>query len=489
MRAPQGKFRIRQEEARFLDAAIQSPSHIVRKQALQRLCSLYRGGGRLTAPRSMKALVLQALTDTNSKVRRWAFNSLAQLGEPSDVDLMITPWQGSRNTPDVFEAGLTALAHLLPKEKLLRLLGTAQVELDPSVVMALGQQTNDFADELAALRLDIDRASVAELRSATLLIGLRKAPNTLFSGRFPVSDVIGDLNTHPDPIVAQYSFWATVEHPSLGLANVRVPPTDFRRLPVNVQAWAYRTLTGGGSPAAAHYELITDASQSVHAEVREGVAIGIREVFYDSIDTMVRDWFIDETDAAIKEHLLEHMAAYSASSSFYREEVLAAYRAAAPASIARSRLEAANRDEEVSLAMRKLALQTGDPDLFASMVAPVTNNQTFTGQMNVGGISNLGPGNIGPVQFMTGAEAQTKAASALDELRRGLSDRSTPAVAETLKAVTEASEAPTKGKVARVVELLKGLKDGGEAVVGIGDLVGRSYDQLQPLLEHLPAAI
>ena len=461
---------------------------MVRKQALQRLCSLYRSGGVLTAPRAMKALVLQALTDTDPKVRRWAFNSLAQLGEPSDVGLMITPWQGSRNSPDVFEAGLTALAHLLPKEKLLRLLGTAQVELDPGVVMALGQQTDDFADELAALRLDVNRASDAQLRAATLLIGLRRAPDTLFSGRFPVSDVIGDLNTHPDPMVAQYSFWATVEHPLLSLLNVRVAPADFWRLPPNVQAWAYRTLTGGGSAAAAHYELIVDASQSEHAEVREGVAVGIRDVFYDSIDTMVRDWFLEEADPATRDHLLEHMAAHSGLSSFYREEVLAAYRAAAPASLSRSRLEAANRDADVSLAMRKLALQTGDPDLFASVVAPVTNSQTFSGQMNVGGISNSGVGNTGPVQFMTAAEAQTKAVPLLEELKQGLSARSAPAVRETLKAVTEATEAPTKGKVARVLALLKGLRDGGEAVAGLGALVGKGYDQLQPLLEHLPIA-
>lgn len=300
----------------FLDAAIQSPSPVVRKQALQRLCGLYRQGGLLTAPLSMKALVLQALTDPDPKVRRWAFNALAQFGERRDVPLMVGPWRDNRADSGVFEAGLTALAHLLPKDELLGLLTSSEVDLDAGVVMALGQQSDGFAAEMNALRLDVERSSVDELRSATLLVGLRKAPDTLFSGRFPVSDVIGDLNTHPDSMVAQYSFWATVEHPLLGLQNSRVAPVGFQRLPPNVQGWAVRLLTKANSSAADHYDILVEASQSPHYEVREGVAVGIRDVFYDSLDVMVRDWFLDETDPVIRDRLLEHMAAHSGRSSF-----------------------------------------------------------------------------------------------------------------------------------------------------------------------------
>lgn len=258
----------------------------------------------------MKALILHALVDTDSKVRRWSFNALAQLGEAADVPLMIGPWKANRSDPEIFEAGLTALAHLLSKDDLLVILKETEVRLDASALMALGQQTDGFGAELDAVRLDIDQATQGELRSATLLIGLKKAPNTLFSGRFPVSDVIGDLNTHPDPIVSQYSFWATVEHPDLGLDNVRVPPSQFSQLPPNVQGWAYRTLTKDGSKAVAHYDAIVGASESVHPEVREGVAIGLRDIYYDSLDVTVADWFVDERDPAVRDRLLEHMATH-----------------------------------------------------------------------------------------------------------------------------------------------------------------------------------
>ena len=140
--------------------------------------------------------------------------------------------------------------------------------------------------------------------------------------------------------------------------------------------------------------------------------------------------------------------------------------------------------------MRRTALQTGDPDLFANLAGQVTNNtQNFSGNVTAGGISNSGPGNTGHVQIMTAGEAQAKAATVLEDLKVGLASSSELVVAETLKAVDEASKAPTRNTVSRVVELLKRLKDGGEAVAGIGGLVHKGYDQLSPLLAHLPQVL
>ena len=215
------------------------------------------------------------------------------------------------------------------------------------------------------------------------------------------------MNTHENSIVAQYSFWATVENPKLGLANVRVRPENFSTLPPNVRGWAYRTLTKDGAKAVEHYEAIVDGSSAAHVEVREGVAVGIRNLYYDSLDTTVSDWFIEESDPIVRDRLLEHMAAHAGRSSFYREEVLRCYREAATKSVLRSRLEAANRDPDVSLEMRKIALQTGDPDLFEKLVRPMTSNtQNFHGPVAAGGISNSGVGNMGQVQIVSAAEGK-----------------------------------------------------------------------------------
>lgn len=486
-RTQRRRTRITPQEAAFIEAALMAKSAVVRKQALQRLCSLYRQGARLAAPKSMKGLILGSLVDTDSKVRRWAFNALAQLGEVADVPLMVGPWKANRSDPEVFEAGLTALAHLLSKDALMVILREAEVPLDSSAVMALGQQTNSFREELEALRLDIQQASDGQLRSATLLIGLKKAPDTLFSGIFPVSDVIGDLNTHEDPIVSQYSFWATVEHPELGLSNVRVPPSQFSRLPPNVQGWAYRTLTKDKTLAIKHYDTIVGASESDFSEVREGVAIGLRDVYYDSLDVTVADWFLDEKDPSVRDFLLEHMAVNVSKSSAYRDEVMKAYRDAANGSVMRSRLEAANRDDAVALEMRKIALQMNDPDLFTSMIGATMNTQNFNGPMNVGGISNSGVGNTGHVQIMSLAEVQSRIVPVLEQLRQALKSTNAPdGSAEGTVIVAEAIATPTKGNVEKVVDWLKRVKDGGDAIAGLGALAVSAHDKLLPLLVHLP---
>ena len=483
------KSRISPEEAQFIEVALQSPSPVTRKQALQRLCQLYRRGGMLIAPNRMKAFVVQALIDEDVKVRRWAFNALAQLGEAADVPLMMQPWKNNRSEPEVFEAGLTALAHMLPKEELLAVLKQAGVELDPSVLMALGQQTDKFAGELALVRLGVGQATDSELRGATLLIGLKKSPDTLFSGRFPVSDVIGDLNTHGDAIVAQYSFWATVEHPDLGLENIRVKPENFSQLPPNVQGWAYRVLTKDGTIAMQNYDSIVEGSESRFEVVREGVATGLRHIYYDSLDVTVADWFLEERSPAVKDALLEHMAAHVVNSSAYRDEVLRAYKEAASNSVLRSRLEAANHHAEVALEMRKMAFQMDDPQLFASVIGPTMNNtQNFNATVNTGGISNSGVGNQGTVQFISAGEAQAAVLPILQQLLQALEAPSAPAgSAEGAQLAKEAIAEPTKGRVEHFVGWLKSIKDGGEALSGIGALAMSSYDKIAPYVQHLPA--
>jgi hypothetical protein len=486
-RTQRRRTRISPQEAAFIEAALLADSPVGRKHALQRLCSLYRQGARLAAPRAMKGLILNSLVDLDEKVRRWAFNALAQLGEAADVLLMLGPWKDNRSNAEVFEAGLTAMACLLGKEELLVVLREAEVQLDAGALMALGQQTDSFRAELDAVRLDVNQASDGELRSATLLIGLKKAPDTLFSGRFPVADVIGELNTHPDRTVAQYSFWATVEHPDLGLANVSVQPSQFSQLPPNVQGWAYRALMKDGSKAVAHYDTIVGGSESDFSEVREGVAIGLREIYYDSLDVTVADWFTEEANSDVRDRLLEHMATHITKSTAYRDEVMKAYRDAASGSVMRSRLEAANRDEAIALEMRRIAFQMNDPDLFASMMRPHVSNQNFYGVVNAGGISNSGVGNTGHVQVISVAEAQAKVVPLLQQLQQALeasdaSDGSDKGV----KIVKDAIASPTKSKVENVLEWLKAIKDGGDTIVGLSDLASTSYDKLSPFVDYLP---
>ncbi|MBM7407077.1 MULTISPECIES: hypothetical protein [Sphingomonas] len=402
---------------------------------------------------------------------------------------METYWRQSFNDPDVFEAGLSAFAQILDKPTLLEVLSASGVAISPRVIMALAQHQGAFDEELSGLQLNLEKADAGDLRSATLLIGLQRAPSTLFSDRHPVSSVIGDLNTHEDRVVAQYSFWATAEHPALDLRSVSVPPTVFSQLVPNVQAWAYRVLTKTSQTAEKHNDLIVEGSESEHASVREGVAIGLRDIFFDSLDAIVIDWSLSEDDIVIREKLWEHMAANAQHSAGYREEVERAYRSSAINSNLRVRLEAACKDKGLSLTFKKIALQTGDPDLFTQLAGGTVtnNNQTFNAAVQAGALSNAGPGNTGTVNI--GQQQQSVAAVEAD-LKELLSHlQRQPASNEKEKvmaAVEDAAKAPTKSKVGKVVDWLKSAKEGMTSITDISDKAGSFYSRIAPALEYLP---
>lgn len=486
LRIQRRRTRIAPAEELFLNRSLSSENSVQRKLALQRLCSLYRAGGRLTSEMSVKASVFACLTDPDPKVRRWAFNALAQFGSANDVPIMQGPWQKSRNEEEVFDAGLTALARILPREGLAPLLNKADVALGPRTLLALAQQSSEYKSEIHALHINIDTAASSELRSATLLVGLVRAPDTLFSPRHPISDVIGDLNKHPDAIVAQYSFWAKVEHPNLGLADCKVSPRDFLYLPPNAQGWACRLLTKRGEVVARHHEFIVSASESDHAVVREGMAAALRDVYYDGLEAVVLDWHIDEDNALVRDRLLEHMSSHSGQIPEYREVVISAYRSSAPNSILRSRLEAANRDDKLSLDLRKIALETGDPDLFKSLAGGGMTIINVGGSAQVGGISGSGTGNSGQFQFSNSAADSEQVLRLLMQILGQIEalprSQDTASIQEV---VTEAVAKPSRLSLENVVGKLKSLRDGGEAAHELGSIVSQGYERLRALIPDL----
>ena len=482
-----GSFR--QEEQRFLEIAIQEGSDTNKKQALQRLCQLLRRGLRSSSPHALKASVLYALQSHDPKVKRWAFNALALIGNIHDVEVMNVYWRNSFDDAEIFEAGLTALAQIVDKPTLLKMLSDAGVAFSPQVIMALAQHSGPFDEELSNLQFKLETATSGELRSATLLIGLQRAPANLFSDRHPVSSIIGELNDHDDKTVSQYSFWATAEHPDLDLSNVRVPPNLFSQLRPNVQAWAYRVLTKNNQTAETNYDFIVEGSESEHSSVREGLAMGLRDIFYDSLDALVIDWSLGEEELSIREKLWEHMAVHAAQSAGYREEAEKAYRSSSSNSPLRARLEAACKDQGLSMTFKRIALQTGEPDLFTQIagVHVTNNNQTFEGPVQAAAISNAGPGNTGTItigqqqQAITMADAELK--NLLSELKK---QPDSEEKAKVTSAVQEAIKAPNKTTVGKVVDWLKSAKEGMTSLNGITDSAGKFYLSIAPLINLLP---
>jgi len=356
---------ISREEAAYVKLLLEAPNAELKKSGLQRLCKFYRQGYRLTNPQPIITIILGLLYDENSKVCRWALNSLALLRTNGDVRPILDAIKNNRNDPDVLAAGISALAALSDAETVKICLSQADLPLEGMVLLAATQHSDGFQVQLRAAKVDIEIASPSELRLASVLVGLNRAPEHLFSPRFQNRQIIGQLNRHPDDFTAQYSVWAISENPGMSLADLGMKLHDVEARPENVRGYVYQLATANEDTARSNYEFLVAASQDPSVDARQGLATGIRDVYFDSMEKLVFDWIPDEVSDAIRERLFEHMAANVARFSGYEDAALAAYETYSNSPVARARLAAAARGTELYKAMRRVDFDSNAKDLFS----------------------------------------------------------------------------------------------------------------------------
>jgi hypothetical protein len=227
-------------DAAYLELLIGDRDPESRKIGLQRLCKLYRQGLRHRENERLTVHLMGLLFDDAPKVKRWALNALALVGSRKNVPAITEAIQRNRNDPDILGAGISALCALLSEGEARAELAKADLPIEGSILLAAVQHSGHFQNELRVTRVNIDYAGAPELRLAGILVGLNKAPENLFSLTLPNYEIIGELNRHPDHVVAQYSVWATYEHPKLSLKNLRLPLHDVESQPPNVRKYVYQ---------------------------------------------------------------------------------------------------------------------------------------------------------------------------------------------------------------------------------------------------------
>jgi nucleoside phosphorylase len=336
-----------------------------KKVGLQRLCSHYRNGHVLASPHPVKVVLLGLLTDESEKVRRWALNGLALMGNQRDAEPILAAISRYRAEPDVLAAGIAALAAILEPEKLTTMMLRNDLPLEGGLLLAAAQRTDLFDNQLRSNRVNIDLATPVDLRMAELLVGLGRAPENLFSARHPNSTIIGELNTHDDALVAQYSVWATVENPLLSFAHLRLALKNIESQPKNVRGWVYRLISSDSATAEDHQDLLQAGARDSSEEAREGLAAGLKDTWYEGIENFVVKWALKEENESTRQRLLEHMAAHNERSARYREVVLSAYESAARDSLTRARLGAAAKQTSLYRGMKLIEHDSDHRDLFA----------------------------------------------------------------------------------------------------------------------------
>jgi hypothetical protein len=482
---------ISEEEAAYVLALLQDPDPENKKSGLQRLCKLYRSGLTLRYPHVIRQNLNGLIFNDSAKVRRWSLNAIALAGREHDnLEAVLNCVERFRNDPEIIVAAVPALFSLCTATQVSELLRHRKIPLEGATLIASAQYSPEHRTRLGRSRINIERAGPLELRMASLLVGMSKAPEHLFHSKHTNQKMIGQLNGHDDNLVAQYSVWAIVENSTFGVDDLTLPLKDIENFSPNVRGWIYRLVTADDATAAVHLDYIVLGSEDESDEARENLATGIRNVFVDGMEETTFRWLPEEPIIRIRNRLVEHMAACAERCPAYLTPVLQTYRDSGRA--AQILLEAAAQGTSTYRELRRIAIATeqaslnlGDSNGARIMVTQNIN----TGGGPIGVVSGQGTVIAQSVQAVGRMNDSDTLKPLLGELLRFIEASVTDATqkgigAEAVKAV---AVAPSKSKMKTVLEWLKGISDAGGYINAASHSLADLIRQVSDAISYLPS--
>jgi hypothetical protein len=476
-------------EASYIRLLLESADPRGKENGLERLCKLNRRGLFVQAPHSIRQILTALLYHNDPHVRRWTLNAIALSGSKSDhLRPVLDEVNRERDNEDIIGAAVAALVSLTKPEDLFDLLRSIDVPLNGVTLLAAAQQTDIFLPRLATNRVNIDRASEAELRLAAVLLGLDKAPEHLFDISHANRAIIGSLNRHPDPLVAQYSVWAICENQLLSVSDLGVPLKEIEDLPDNVRGYVFRLISVDAETAEAHREYLSVGSEDPSQKARQGLAAGLHHAYFDGLEELTTDWLGGETCEDVKDHLYDHMATYAHRCPAYRQAVITKYTLAGTGSLARRRLEAAAATTQLYGDLKRISIRGDTASLFEDegpLLGGITVNQFNASIVNIGAIT----GDNATIHNAIGsAQNNAQGAAELFKLLAELMSKSSETGRELSygkELIANAEKPPSKSTVEKVVKWMKGVKDSTSYAITAGHNFHLIYDKLHAILPHL----
>lgn len=399
------------------------------------------------------------MAKSDEKVRRWLLNSLARLGQEENcVPAIEHVLRNYGQEPQTMAAGIAALYKVCVRrspDDVLR-----NLSFDPQMrILAALQHVPANKLDLTSLPLNVDIAGADLLRLALLVVGLDRSPVNLLNPRHTNAEMVRALGGHHDPIVSQYSVWAITENDRLGVAHLGVDLRDLAAKPTNVRAWVLQLLAMSPQDAAAHFEYLRQGMTD-EEEARSGLALGLRDTYLDILEPLVLEWLVNEGEAEVRQHLLDHIIRQSGHSPGYAALALEFYEKEGPGSAARLRMEASAAGTHLYRRFRQIEFD-GSGDLFRGMTAvtnTTNNNFNFQGGVQGNAVSlggNATSSGNATIQHYTG-EALQAIRTSLAEAERGVHESALEegVKKEVLAQITAAKAEPTPGRLQTVIDTL-----------------------------------
>lgn len=426
------------------------------KKALQYLCKLYRDGYRIRPPeligieQSIVGLLYTQLKD--EKVRRWALNALARLGrEPTCIEAIINTLKQYSDEPQTSAAAIAAIYRL--SRKAAEILKKLNFD-EQMVTLAALQHVDENQLDLSSLPVDAEKASPDLLKLALVVVGLDRAPRNMLHPRHDNSQLVKALGGHHDPVVSQYTVWAITENESLGLGDLGIDIRNIEQQPPNVRAWLLRLIAMTPEDAERNFEFVQLGTTDPAPEARAGLALGLRDTYFDGLEALVLDWFTSESEVEVSHYILDHMVKQASNCPSYEQMAIEVYEKEHIGSSLRQRMEAAAAGTAL---YGKFKSMDGTLDLFRG-VTNVTNN-TFNVRSIQGGAVSLGGDAVNSGETTIHYNPQTIAAiqSELSRLERELHQAPIDAQVkqEILLQVEAAKADPVPDKISKVTTAIR----------------------------------
>ena len=322
--------------------------------------------------------------------------------------------------------------------------------------------------------MNVETAAADLLKLALVVVGLDRAPVNLLNPRHTNAEMVKALGGHHDNIVSQYTIWAITENASLGVSNLGIDIKNIEQQPPNVRAWLFQLLAMTPEDAARYQEYIVLGTQDPQVEARLGLAGGLKNTFFDGLETVVLDWFVEEGDLDVSQLLMDHMIRQARHCSHYEALVLDFYEKEPGGSAVRQRMEARAAGTPLYMKMKRLDA-SGLSDLFGGLVQ-MTNNINIQGGIQAGSVSVGGKAeNTGAVSVHYNPQTveliQKELAKAERELHLGaISDEALKKTA--LEHVQAAKADPSPDNISRAIEVLTKVESVATKTVAAGTAIG-----------------
>jgi hypothetical protein len=402
-------------------------------------------------------------------------NALAQFGR-RDISLnaVLDLLKNLNDEPQTAAAAIAAIYRMQPNEtQIISSFGM----FDPQVRVLAALQHIDAAKlDQSGLPINIEIATPDVLKLGLIVVGLDRAPANLFHPRHSNPEIVKVLGSHHDSVVSQYTVWAIAENDRLGLSDLGIPIASIETRPPNVRSWMFQLIAMSPATAKANREYIQLGAGDPHPEARLGLAVGLRETFYDGIEPLILDWFYSEADQEVAQSLLDHFIRQSQKCQNYEETAIEFYERAGVGSVARQRMEAYAAGTPLYGRLQQIS-HDGSNDLFRSKIIM---NTTINGGIQAGAVSlagnatNMGTTNV-HYQPQTVKAIQMELTKAIHEINTSTAD---PDLKEqALEHVKAAQADPTPDKLTKAIRFLGKV----EAVTSKAVNVGTSISTLSTL--------